>query len=141
MKQLVKRRARIVRVRRAQHLQASANATLAENRVQTLEGQAGHLIRLASDLDAAPGETSGAMLSNAGELAQRLRAAKDGLADAISGARATALERSAHRIEARIRQESAERLDGRARAALAEYSERKGNLPVRRRPRLDEGDA
>lgn len=141
MKQVVKRRARIARVRRAQHLQASAHAQMAENRVLTLEGQAGHLIRLASDLDATPGKATGRILANAGELAQRLRAARDGLTDAIVGARATALERAARRIEARIRQESAERLDQRARTALAEYLERKGNVPVRRRPRLDGGDS
>ncbi|RJF93223.1 hypothetical protein [Sphingomonas cavernae] len=141
MKQVVKRRARIARVRRAQHLQASAHAQMAENRVMTLESQAGHLIRLASDLDATPGDATGAALANAGELAQRLRAARDGLTDAIVGARATALERAARRMEARIKQESAERLDQRARTALAEYLERKGNVPVRRRPRLDGGDA
>lgn len=141
MKQIVKRRARIARVRRAQHLQASAQAQMAENRVSTLENQAGHLIRLASDLDATPGLATGAMLANAGELALRLRAARDGLSDAIAGARATALERSALRLEARIRQESAERLDARARAVLAEHAERKGNVPARRKPRLAEGDA
>lgn len=140
MKQVVKRRARIARVRRAQHLQASAHAQMAANRVQMLEGQAGHLVRLASDLDATPGQAAGAALANAGELAQRLRAARDGLTDAIVGAKATALERSAKRIEARIRQESAERLDERARAALAEHLERKGFVPIRRRPRLDGGD-
>lgn len=141
MKQAVKRRARIARVRRAQHLQASAHAQMAENRVLTLESQAGHLVRLASDLDARLGQTSGAMLANAGELAQRLRAARDGLADAIAGAKATALERSLQRIEARIRQESADRLDERARAHLAERVERKRNITVRRRPRLDQGNA
>lgn len=141
MKEVVKRRARIARVRRAQHLQASAHAQLAENRVLTLEGQAGHLIRLASDLDATPGHSTGRMIANSGELAQRLRAARDGLTDAIVGARATALERAARRMEARIKQESAERLDQRARSALAEFLERKANIPVRKRTRLDGGDA
>lgn len=141
MKHVVRRRARIARVRRAQHLQASAHAAMAANRVQTLEGQATHLIRLAGDLDASPGQMTGASLSNAGELAQRLRAARDGLVDAIVGARATALERSLQRIEARIKQESAERLDARARSSLAELMERKRAALPRRRVRLiDDGE-
>lgn len=138
MKNVVRRRARIARVRRAQHLQASAHAALAENRVMTLESQAVHLVKLAGDLDARPGTVTGAALSNAAELAHRLRTARDGLMDAITGAKAAAFERSLQRIEARIKQESAERLDARARDSLAEITERKRAAMPRRRRRFEE---
>ena len=68
----------------------------------------------------------------------RLDAARDGLTDAIVGARASAERFAALRLEARIRQESAERLGEQAQAALTQAQERRQPLGGRRRGRLEE---
>src|ERR1700755_2293680 len=91
---VVKRRERIARVRRVEHMQAAASAP-------------------------APAET----LAARGELAHRLDLARFGLADAIASARSVVDGKAAERIAARIRQERAERLVDRAQHdedALAE---------------------
>jgi len=125
MKAIVRRRARIARVRRIEHAHAAAIAVAAETRVVTLEQQSSHLGRLAVDLAPTSGLMTGATLSNAAELADRLRRAQHSLANTISGARAAAFEQSLARIEARIRQESADRLETRAHEKLAEDLERR----------------
>ncbi|MET0270205.1 MAG: hypothetical protein ABW173_07230 [Sphingomonas sp.] len=133
MKQLVRKRARIVRVRHVQHLQASAQAAQAEGRVATLEANAERLAMLRGSLTPEPGTLFAATLSNAGELAMRLDAARDGMTPAIRDARASAERLGMARMEARIRQESAERLGERAQAAYADWRERKLATPHRRR--------
>jgi hypothetical protein len=77
-----------------------------------------------------------AQLSNAGELAMRLDTVRNGLTDSIVSARATALESAARRLEARIRQESAERLEERAAKALALLRERKQQASTGRRKEI-----
>lgn len=134
MKQLVRKRERVVRVRHVQHLQASAQAAQAEGRVATLEANAARLVSLRGSLTPAPGASFAAALSNAGELAMRLDAARESLTPAIRDAQASADRLGAARLEARIRQESAERLGERAQAAYAEWRERKRATPHRRRP-------
>ena len=133
---LSQRRARIARVRRIEHARASASAAEAESRVVVLEGHSARLHTLAGDLTPASGTMFGAALSNAGELQQRLRDARSGLVDAITGARASALERSLQRIEARIRQESADRLETMAEAERVEAVERRRETPFRARQRM-----
>jgi hypothetical protein len=66
----------------------------------------------------------------------RLDTVRDGLADAISSARAAAAERAASRLEARRHQESADKLHARADNALARWLDR--NMPAgrKRRPSL-----
>lgn len=135
MKSLTQRRARIARVRKIEHARASASAAEAEGRVIVLEQHSSRLHRLATDLTPGAGSMFGAALSNAGELAQRLRDARTGLADAISGAKASALESSLARIEARIRQESADRLEVQAQTQLHEAMERRRETPFRTRVR------
>lgn len=133
MKQLVRKRERIVRVRHVQHLQASAQAAQAEGRVATLESSAARLATLRGSLSPAPGMLFAAALSGAGELAMRLEAAQESMVPAIRDARASAERLAATRLEARIRQESATRLEERAQAAYADWRERKQATPHRRR--------
>ncbi|WP_156680333.1 hypothetical protein [Sphingomonas profundi] len=133
MKQLLKRRERLVRVRNVQHLQASAAAAQAETRVATLETSAARLVALRGSLTPETGAVFAAALSNAGELSMRLEAARHGMTDAIANARASADRLGAMRLEARVRQESAEKLGERAEAAYAEWRERRTATPHRRK--------
>lgn len=136
MRGLVERRHRIVRVRRVQHLQAAAAAARAEGKVVSLETSAERLVELRMSLGLAPGTVNGAALSNVGELAMRLDTVRDGLTDAIVSARASADQFAALRLEARIRQESAEKLGEQAQAALVEERERRAPRGGKRRPRI-----
>ncbi|HWL47578.1 MAG TPA: hypothetical protein VNQ31_07665 [Sphingomonadaceae bacterium] len=139
MTSLVDRRRRIVRVRRVQHLQAAAEAARAEGKVVSLEASAARLAALRMSLGLAPGTVSGAALSNVGELAMRLDSVREGLTDAIVSARASAEQFAALRLEARIRQESAEKLGEQAEAALIEQRERRAPGGSRRRPTIGGG--
>lgn len=141
MKGLVQRRARIARVRRVQHLQAAAEAAQAESRVASLESSAARLGELRRSLRTETGATNGALLSNIGELAMRLDSVREGLTDAIVGARASAERFAALRLEARIRQEGAERLGEKAQAALEDLRERRAPTASRRRARPIGGEA
>jgi hypothetical protein len=136
MSGLLQRRARIARVRRVQHLQAAASAAQAEGRADALENTAAHLTQLCHSLSPTTGPIVAAQLSNAGELAMRLDAVRNGLTDSIVSARATALESAARRLEARIRQESAERLEERAARAVALLRERKQQPSTGRRKEI-----
>ena len=118
MSALLDRRARIARVRRVQHLHAAAEAAQAEGRVASLESTADHLLQLTHALGHAPGGLSGGQLGNAAELAMRLDTVRHGLTGTIVAARSTALAQVARRVEARILQESAERLEERAARAI-----------------------
>lgn len=133
MKSIAARRARIARVRHVQHLDAAARAAAAEGQVSQLEMNAAKLASLRDSLAPGHGVTTGAELRNAGELAARLDKVRDGLSDAIVGARATAQERVAERIDARQKQESAIKLDERAAQALAAWTELRRAAPHRRR--------
>lgn len=123
MKALVARRARITRVRSAQHLLAASAAASAEAHVTALESNADKLAGLRDSLTLPIGVTSGAIMQNRGELAQRLERARYGLTDAIVSARAAAEQKVSERLEARQRQESAAKLDARAVDALTEWTE------------------
>ncbi|KKC25278.1 hypothetical protein [Sphingomonas sp. SRS2] len=131
MKALVKKRARITRVRSAQHLLAASAAASAEAQVVHLESNAAKLASLRDSLTVSSGTTTGAVLQNRGELAQRLDKARDGLATAIVSARAAAELKVAERLEARQRQESAAKLDARAVQALADWTESRMNAAFR----------
>ncbi|MES2498158.1 MAG: hypothetical protein V4618_18730 [Pseudomonadota bacterium] len=123
MKALVRKRARITRVRAAQHLLAASAAASAEAQVTTLETNAAKLASLRDSLTLSEGPISGAVMQNRGELALRLDNARHGLAGAIASAKATAELKLAERLEARQRQESAAKLDARAVQALAAWTE------------------
>jgi len=139
VKDVLKRRERVVRVRRVQHLQAQAVVAQAENRLATLESNSERLHRLRESLALSPGMLSGATLANAAEMAMRLDGARAGLTDAIVGAKAAVDKYAALRLEARIRQESAERLGERAARALEAYRERRVTAAGRRRMLGSEG--
>ncbi|WP_238995662.1 hypothetical protein [Sphingomonas solaris] len=130
---MLRKRARIVRVRNVQHLQASAQAAQAEGRVATLENSAARLVSLRGSLEPTPGVLFAAALSGAGELSMRLDAARHGMTDAIVEARASAGRLAEARLAARIRQEGAEKLGEQARAAYAEWREKKQATPHRRK--------
>ena len=131
MKDLVRKRARITRVRSAQHLLAASAAASAEQQVMNLENNAAKLASLRDSLTVSSGATTGAVLQNRGELAQRLDKARDGLATAIVSARAAAEQKVAERLEARQRQESAAKLDARAVQAMADWTEARMNAAFR----------
>jgi hypothetical protein len=123
VKALVAKRARITRVRDVQHRLAMSAAASAEAHVAALETNAAKLASMRDSLTIAAGPTTGAVLQNRGELAQRLDAARHGLSDAIISARAAAEQKVAERLEARQRQESAAKLDARAVQALSAWTE------------------
>jgi hypothetical protein len=136
MTALAHRRARITRVREVQHLQAVGIATAAEEKVAQLEGNAARLAALRTSLTLAPGMTSGATLGNAGELGLRLDSVRDGLTNAIDGAKVVALARADDALTADIARESAERLQVRAVAELQRMIEERMMAAIRpRRPK------
>ncbi len=126
MKRLAATRARIARVRRIEHLHAVAAANAADGAVISLETSVSRLSEMRSGLlGSGSGTSNGMTLAGVHELASRLDHAHASLADAIVGARATASARTEARHEARRRQESADKLDARAAAALAQHAERR----------------
>ncbi|MDB5687320.1 MAG: hypothetical protein JWR77_1909 [Rhizorhabdus sp.] len=134
MKAAAAKRARVARVRRAQHLLAAVEAANAEQKLLQLETNAAKLASLRDGLAVEGGPTTGAVLRNRSELAARLDKVRDGLTYAIVGAQATAQERAGQRLDARQKQESAEKLDARAAQALEAWLETKRAVPFRRKP-------
>lgn len=133
MKAAVKQRARIARVRRLQHGVAASSAAEAAGQLRTLEVNNDRLARMRSELNPERGETSGAWLSSAGELAMRLDAARLGLTTSIDAARKVAAAREQARLQARREQESAEKLEQAAARAVAEMIENRINRNGARR--------
>lgn len=115
MSAALNQRARIARVRRLQHNEAASSAAAAAGELRNLEISRERLTQIRFGLAAEAGMTSGAWLSSAGELAMRLDAARLGLAGSIDTARTVAAAREQARLQARISQESADKL----RAAAA----------------------
>lgn len=140
MSALVKRRERIARVRRVEHAQAAAAAAEAESQLASLTFSERRLTELRCSLSSETGAFSAETLASRAELALRLDEARFGLAPAIAGARATAQARELQRIEARVRQESAEKLGQRAVADAARLAERRaaGRVQPRSTRELEE---
>lgn len=133
MKRALRTRGRILRARSIQHLQAAAEAAEAEGLVASLQAQSSQIQLLSRGMTPTMGKSFAADLAGASELAMRLRDAETMLERAINTARAGADRADAQRIEARIRQESAERLVQRARIALSDDRDRKAMLSGARR--------
>jgi len=133
MNAVVRRRERIARVRRVEHAQASGAAAVAEAQLESLEQGAARVLDLRFSLTAGVGNMLAGTLAAQGELAHRLDVARFGLTDAIAGARAVAKAKAVERVEARIRQESAERLAERAALHAEEVAEYRtiARTPVR----------
>jgi hypothetical protein len=125
MKSLIRRRERIVRVRRVQHLQVAAKAAEAESRAAQLEMTSEKLRDLRYSLTPTPGTTFGSSLSSISELGERLERVRDGLTDAIVSARANAAQQAALRLAARIREEGALRLKEKSEIAWNADRERR----------------
>ena len=140
MKNVIRQRERIVRVRRIQHNLAASAAAEAAGRVQMLETNRERLMRMRSDLHAAEGLTSGASLARMGELAMRLDAARHGLGRTIDSARSVAAVRETARLTARRGQESAEKLQQAAMGAAERLAERRPLRSGRLRTRLQDGE-
>ncbi|HEY0271384.1 MAG TPA: hypothetical protein VGC10_10395 [Sphingomonas sp.] len=133
MSSLLRRRERIARVRRVEHVQAAVAVQAAERQLESLEQSARRLMELRVSLTADAGMTSADTLSAQGELAYRLDMARFGLTDAIAGARATVETKDADRIEARKRQESAVKLGERAAVQADRRAERRAATYARPR--------
>ncbi len=133
MSTVVKRRERIARVRRVEHVLAAGAAAAAEAQLESLESSAARVLELRLSLTTGLGSMLSESLAARGELAHRLDVARFGLADAIAGARAVVATRSAERVEARIRQESADRLVSRAEDQADAIAERRAAANVRPR--------
>lgn len=127
MNDTIRRRERIVRVRRVQHLQVAATAADAEGRALQLETTSDKLRDLRQSLRPAPGTTFGSALSSVSELGERLERVRDGLTDAIVNARAHATQQAALRLAARIREESALRLKEKSEIAWNAECERRSS--------------
>ncbi|RVT94655.1 hypothetical protein [Sphingomonas crocodyli] len=141
MKAMAERRARVARIRGAQHLLAAAEQSNADAKVAQLEMSVTRLAELRDSLTVPVGATSGAALQNRGELANRLDKARHSMGDAIASAKVLASQRAAERLEARQKQEGAEKLDARAGQALAAWLEQRSAVPFRRRPgHFEKGD-
>jgi hypothetical protein len=142
MSAVVRRRERIARVRRVEHVLAAGAAAAAEAQLESLENSAARVLDLRLSLTTGMGSMLSESLAARGELAHRLDIARFGLADAIAGARAVVASKSAERVEARIRQESADRLVTRAESDANAIAERRAAANVRSRaPRGFEGEA
>ncbi|WBO22115.1 hypothetical protein [Sphingomonas abietis] len=142
MSAIVKRRERIARVRRVEHVMAAGAAAAAESQLESLENSAARVLDLRLSLTTGMGSMLSESLAARGELAHRLDIARFGLADAIAGARAVVATKAAERVEARIRQESADRLVTRAESDADALAERRAAAHVRSRTsRGFEGDA
>ena len=135
MRALAEQRARVARVRRVQHLQAAGIAAEAQGKVAQLENNASRLASLRGSLIAPVGPSSGAALGGSGELAARLDAVRNGLADALGAARIAAMERAAEQLNAHIKREGAERLETHAVADLQQIIEQRMAAAFRHRPR------
>ena len=132
---LVKRRERIARVRRVEHAMAAAQAMQAETQLEALVGSETRLTQIRCSLSSEAGSFAAETLASRAELALRLDEARFGLTDAIVAARQAVALRQAERLEARIRQESAEKLGERAVAQAARDAERRAANAVWTRPR------
>ena len=140
MKNVIRQRERIVRVRRIQHSLAAASAAEAAGHVHMLETNRERLANMRSELHAAEGLTSGASLARMGELAMRLDTARVGLGRTIDSARSIAALRETARLTARRGQESAEKLQQAAIGAAERLAERRPLRSGRLRLRLQDGE-
>ena len=136
MKNVVRQRARLVRVRKIQHDLAASAAALAAGQVQLIETNRERLAQMRGELRASEGMTSGAALARLGELAMRLDDARQGLGRTLDNARTAAAAREDVRRSARRDQESAEKLQQAAVGAAERLAERRPLRSGRYRSRL-----
>jgi hypothetical protein len=139
MRKLSERASRIVRVRAIEHRVAAARQAAAERRIADLLGIAGRIGSLRSSLCVSEGATGGQALRAMTEMLQRLGRAEADLAQPIVQAEAHHRQAFAVRLEARSREDGAERLRDKVAAgeagaiALREASNRIFRKPPGRR--------
>ena len=133
MNAAVRKSQRFARVRAVQHNLAAVAAHKAARQVEALEASIGKLVSLRDGMRAAPGTVSGGSLAATGEIAMRLDQARATVAASAANARVRALDFQQARLAARMKQESADRLTGKAIKAAEKQVERK--LAARGLPR------
>lgn len=133
MNAAIRKTQRFARVRTLQHNLAAVAAHKAVQQVEALEASIGKLVSLRDSMCAPPGLASGAALAATGEIAMRLDQARATVAASAAGARARAVAFQEARLAARVKQESADRLTGKAIKAAEQHAERK--LAARSLPR------
>ncbi|MET0371399.1 MAG: hypothetical protein ABW039_08495 [Sphingobium sp.] len=136
---LVKKRARLLRVRHVQHLLAVAETSAARDEAAHIENNAGRIRAMRGELFAISGVTDGSTLSSQRELAARLEQAGRQLDGALYDAnRRIALKEQAA-IAADREREIAERLKDKARRAAADQLEaRIAAIPLYKRMQMKE---
>lgn len=137
---LVRQRARIARVRKLQHELAALAVTQANGQVQQLELSHERLGSMRDVLTLQQGGTVGADLASRGELATRLDQARNGLVPSIANARANVERREIARLGARMKFESARKLEAKAIKSAEEADERRRMASHRPRSRTSSGD-
>ena len=133
MNAAVRKSQRFARVRAVQHNLAAVAAHKAARQVEALEASIGKLVSLRDGMRPAPGTVSGGSLAATGEIAMRLDQARATVAASAANARVRALDFQEARLAARMKQESADRLTGKAIKAAEKQVERK--LAARGLPR------
>lgn len=123
MSRLVKKRARLLRVRHVQHMLAVAETSRARDEAAHIENNAGRLAQMRGELFGELGSTDGATLSARRELAARLEQAGRQLDGALYDANRRIEQREADVIAADREREIAERLKDKARRAAADQLE------------------
>lgn len=135
MNAAVRKSLRFARVRAVQHNLAAVAAHKAAKQVEALEASIGKLVSLRDGMCAAPGAASGAALAATGEIAMRLDQARATVAVSAANARIRAIGFQEARLAARLKQETADKLTGKAIKAAEQQVERKlaaRGLPRRR---------
>ena len=137
---LVRQRARIARVRKLQHDLAALAVTQANGHVQQLVLSRERLGSMRDVLTPQEGATLGADLASRGELAMRLDQARNGLTPTIANARANVERREIARLGARVKFESARKLEAKAIQSAEEADERRRMASHRPRDRAASGE-
>lgn len=138
MNAAVRKSQRFARVRAAQHNLAAVAAHKAAKQVEALEASIGKLVSLRDGMRAAPGPVAGASLAATGEIAMRLDQARATVAASAANARIRSLDFQQALLAARVKQESADRLTGKAIKAAEQQVERKLAARSLRRKRSQE---
>lgn len=123
MSRLVKKRARLLKVRHVQHMLAVAETSKARDEAAHIANNAGRLAEMRGELFGQRGATDGATLSAQRELAARLEQAGRQLDGALYDANRRIEQKQALAIAADREREIAERLRDKARRAADERIE------------------
>ncbi|MCE7795627.1 hypothetical protein LWE61_03545 [Sphingobium sufflavum] len=123
MTRLVKKRARLLRVRHVQHMLAVAETSRARDEAAHIESNAERLALMRGELFGATGSLDGATLSAQRELAARLEQAGRQLDGALYDANRRIEQKQALAIAADREREIAERLKDKARRAADDQLE------------------